>query len=259
MKASKLLTMLLSAVITSAYAVDNSIYIDQLGDNATVTITQDGAGNRVKGIVSGNAGNTTDPAKIYGDGVNVTVNQTGAGNSLAMGVVAVVGNANSADITYNVSGGNNTGYINLNNAGASGAVRDAVVSITQSGGGNTTNVRMLGGGNNLTATQSGGGATLISDVNADATTQTIATSGGTGNSVTTTLTGDKGTVNVAIVGGSNTVDITQNGGGANGHNVGIDLNGSGNTVTTLQQGTIDTAINLKSVGSSNTFTLTSKN
>jgi hypothetical protein len=82
MKASKLLTMLLSAIITSAYAVDNSIYIDQLGDNATVTITQDGAGNRVKGIVSGNAGNTSDPAKIYGDGINVTVNQTGAGNSL---------------------------------------------------------------------------------------------------------------------------------------------------------------------------------
>jgi len=251
--------MLLAVITTASYAVDNSIYIDQLGDNATVNISQDGAGNRVKGIVSGNPGQTSDPAKIYGDGVNVAVTQTGAGNSLALGIVAVVGYTNSADVTYSVSGGNNIGYINLNNAGASAAVQDTVVSITQSGGGNTTNVKMLGGGNNLTATQTGGGATLITDVNANATTQTIATSGGSANSVTTTLTGDKGTVNVAIVGGSNTVSITQDGGGANGHNAGIDLTGSGNSVTTVQQGTIDTTINLKSVGSNNTFQLSSKN
>ena len=66
MKAGKLLTMLLAVVTTATYAVDNSIYIDQLGDNATVNISQDGAGNRVKGIISGNPGQTTDPAKKIG-------------------------------------------------------------------------------------------------------------------------------------------------------------------------------------------------
>ena len=30
----------------SGYAADNSVYIDQTGDNSTITMTQDGSGNR---------------------------------------------------------------------------------------------------------------------------------------------------------------------------------------------------------------------
>ena len=62
----KLLTILvLSAMTTSGMAADNSIYIDQSGDNSTITMTQDGSGNKVKGILlNGTAGGTTD----HGDG-----------------------------------------------------------------------------------------------------------------------------------------------------------------------------------------------
>ena len=67
----------------TSWAVDNSIYIDQAGDNANIAITQDGAGNRVKGIVLNAPGQTNDPAKIYGDGIQVNISQIGAGNVLA--------------------------------------------------------------------------------------------------------------------------------------------------------------------------------
>ena len=46
----KLLTILVVAAMpTLGYAVDNSIYIDQSGDNAVINITQDGPSNTVKG------------------------------------------------------------------------------------------------------------------------------------------------------------------------------------------------------------------
>ena len=40
----------LTVMSLSGYAADNSIYIDQAGDNSTITITQDGAGNTVRGL-----------------------------------------------------------------------------------------------------------------------------------------------------------------------------------------------------------------
>ena len=48
----------------NSYAVDNSIYIDQSGDSSTISVTQDGAGNVVRGI--GGSDNTTR-ANIYGN------------------------------------------------------------------------------------------------------------------------------------------------------------------------------------------------
>ena len=44
------ITMALLAVLSIAtQAADNSIYIDQAGDNAVISVTQDGAGNVVRG------------------------------------------------------------------------------------------------------------------------------------------------------------------------------------------------------------------
>ena len=74
-----------------ANAADNSIYIDQSGNNATVSVTQDGAGNVVRGIQGVGSSNTT-PAKIYGDGNQVSVSQIGSGNTLSLGIVTTVAN-----------------------------------------------------------------------------------------------------------------------------------------------------------------------
>ena len=69
----------------SAFAADNSIYIDQAGDNATISVTQDGTSNVVRGIQGVGTGNTT-PAKIYGDGNQVSVSQVGSNNVLNLGI-----------------------------------------------------------------------------------------------------------------------------------------------------------------------------
>jgi hypothetical protein len=256
----KILTVLLVCSSVTSWAVDNSIYIDQSGDNAVITMTQDGAGNRVKGISSsGNPGQDVDPAKIYGDSVMVAISQVGSGNSLALGINSNVVSGRSATVNYSVTGGNNQGLIDLNNVGTTGGNSNSLVDISQTDGDNVTRISMLGTGNTINATQAGGGATYSSIVNAVGTTQNIATQGGTANSVTTNLTGDNGLVTIAAQGASNTISVTQSGGGSLGHTTDISVNGSGNTVTTTQSGSIDTAIGIRSVGSGNNFNISTHN
>lgn len=267
----KLLTILmLSGMATLGHAADNSIYIDQSGDFANVTINQDGAGNQVKGLTSAVATNSpTDPALIRGDSVNVNINQTGSNNKLGLGIDATMGTSKSVDLTYstvnngNISGSNNLATFQLGTSSARAS--DTIVSVIQLNGNNLANVSMVGSDNQLTAIQSGGSATLISTVDASGTRQDITTSGGTANSVTTNLTGDNGNVYVKLEGATNTVDIAQSGsGGSTGHVAWMDINGTGNSVTLSQTGTANANLfNLK-VGSAgtasntNTYNITQK-
>ena len=265
----KLLTILvLSGMASLGHAADNSIYIDQSGDFANVTINQDGAGNQVKGLTSAVATNSpTDPALIRGDGVNVNINQTGSNNKLGLGIDATMGTSKSVDLTYstvnngNISGSNNLATFQLGTSSARAS--DTIVSVIQLNGNNLANVSMSGSDNQLTAIQSGGSATLISTVNASGTRQDITTSGGTANSVTTNLTGDNGNVYVKLEGATNTVDIAQSGsGGATGHVAWMDINGTGNSVTLAQSGSPNANLfNLKvgsagSASNTNTYNIT---
>ena len=86
-KIARVITSIMFALSMGvATAADNSIYIDQSGDTSTVSVTQDGAGNVVRGIQGVGTGNTT-PAKIYGDGTLVSVSQIGSGSTLNLGRV----------------------------------------------------------------------------------------------------------------------------------------------------------------------------
>jgi len=259
--------LVLSAMTTLGYAADNSIYIDQSGDFANVTINQDGAGNQVRGLSAAQSNDPTSPAIIRGNGVNVNINQVGSNNKMNLGIDASMGTNKSVDFTYstvnqgNISGSNNIATFQLGTSSAKAI--DTIVNVTQLNGGNTSNVSMIGSDNQLTATQSGGGATLISTVNATGTRQDITTAGGTGNSVTTNLTGDKGTVYINVLGATNTIDIAQSGaGGSTGHQAWMDINGTGNSVTLAQSGSTDANVfNLKvgsagNASSTNTYNIT---
>ena len=79
----KLLAILMVSGMVSSGAFANDVYVEQIGDNAIVSITQTGAGNLVNGNVGG-TGNDTDMALIQGDLNDVTVNQIGSGNILSM-------------------------------------------------------------------------------------------------------------------------------------------------------------------------------
>jgi hypothetical protein len=265
----KLLTILVVAAMpTLGYTADNSIYIDQSGDYANVTINQDGVGNQVKGLTGAVSTNTsTDPALIRGDGVSVNINQTGTNNKLGLGIDATMGTSKSVDLTYstvnsgNISGSNNLATFQLGTSSARAS--DTIVSVTQLNGNNVAEVRMTGSDNQLTATQSGGGATLVSLVTASGTRQDITSSGGTGNSVTTNLTGDNGNVYVKLEGATNTIDIAQSGsGGSIGHQAWMDINGTGNNVTLAQSGSsVANVFNLKlgsagTASNTNTYNIT---
>jgi hypothetical protein len=266
----KLLTILmLSGMTTLGYAADNSIYIDQSGDFANVTINQDGAGNQVRGLQSNGGDDKTIAANIRGNSVMVNIDQTGSSNKLDLGINAVVAGTKSVDLTYstinsgNITGSNNTAIFQLGTSTAT--LSNSIVSVIQVNGGNTAEVRMTGNDNQLAALQSGGSASLTSLVNASGTRQTITTAGGTGNQVSTTLNGDNGVVDVQVQGATNVISIAQDGaGGSTGHQAVMDINGTGNTVTLSQTGTANANVfNLKlgsagSAANSNVYNITQK-
>ena len=254
----KLLTILvLSGMTTLGMAADNSIYIDQSGDFADVTINQDGAGNQVRGLQSSGGDDKTVASIIRGNSVMVNINQTGSSNKLDLGIDATVSGTKSVDLTYstvnsgNVTGSNNTAIFQLGTSTTT--LSNSIVSVIQVNGGNYAEVRMTGNDNQLTALQSGGSASLTSLVNASGTRQTITTAGGTGNEVSTTLNGTNGVVDINVMGATNTISVAQDGaGGSTGHQAVMDINGTGNSVTLSQTGTANANVfNLK-LGSAGT-------
>ena len=265
----KLLTILmLSGMTTLGMAADNSIYIDQSGDFANVTINQDGAGNQVRGLQSTGGDDKTIASIIRGNSVMVNINQTGSTNKLDLGIDATVSGTKSVDLTYstvnsgNITGSNNTAIFQLGTSTTT--LSNSIVSVTQVQGGNTAEVRMTGNDNQLTALQSGGSSSLTSLVNASGTRQTITTAG-TGNQVSTTLNGDNGVVDVQVQGATNVISIAQDGiGGTTGHQAVMDINGTGNSVTLSQTGTAAANVfNLKlgsasSASNSNIYNITQK-
>jgi hypothetical protein len=259
----KLLTILvLSAMTTMGYAADNSIYIDQAGDNSTITMTQDGSGNRVKGILlNGTAGGTTDPAKLVGNAQTINIEQTGSANVLALGVNttqggSVAGYSNiGVNLNYQVTGGNNTGYININNTGI-GTASGNVVSIIQDGSATAT-LNMTGASNQLTVNTAGGANNIFTGtINADETVASINQTGGGGNETTVEMTGSKGQVSLTSVGSSNITSIVQSAYGTTGAQIILDITGSGNNTSVTQSGSYDHYANIKLNAGSNDNTIT---
>ena len=72
---------MLALFASTTFAADNSIYIDQSGNDSTIDVTQTGAGNVVRGIQGVGTSNTT-PAKIYGNSNSIDVQQIGSSNTL---------------------------------------------------------------------------------------------------------------------------------------------------------------------------------
>lgn len=236
----KLMAFVISAMFWgSGYAADNSIYLDQAGDNSTVTLTQDGSGNKVKGIINGAPGNTNDPAVLNGNNQTVTVNQVGQNNVLSLGLQTTVSNGIGINLNYSAINGGNVAIINSNNDGT-GTSAGNVVSFTHSGGGAITNLDLLGTENTLTVVTSGGANNKFTGtINANNTNVTVNQTLGGGNETTLNLTGNNGQVSLTTAGALNITNITQSGGGANGVNAVIDIAGSSNSTTVTQAGAYD--------------------
>lgn len=206
------MAFIMSAMFWGSGALANDVYIDQIGDNSTVTVTQTGAGNLVNGNVGG-TGNNDDPAIIKGDLNSVTITQIGASNTVRM-VINNETNGTGATVVVSADGSGNTQTIGCGTA------------LNSNCNANTIRSEIVGNNNNTTQTISGG-----------AVKSTIAITGST-NNVTHTATGAGLHSAEIIIGGvsnvssSNTVTLTQS--GALTKNAVITSIGSSNTVTVTQ-------------------------
>jgi hypothetical protein len=162
----KLLAILMTSGMMSSGALANDVYVEQIGDNTSVSITQTGAGNLVNGNVGG-TGNTDDAAIIRGDLNDVTISQIGASNTVSMIINNETSGAGSTVVISALGSGNNQ-TIGCGSALSSNC--NASVIRSEISGNNNNTVQTLSGGvvqskiaitgnyNNVTHTASGTGA-----------------------------------------------------------------------------------------------------
>ena len=250
----KLLTILVVAAMpTLGYAVDNSIFIDQTGSNAVVNITQDGAGNTVKGIVNNAPGvRGIDSAVLKGDNLMINIEQIGSGNNLSLGVDSIAMNGyRNPTVNYSVTAGNTIGFVNMK-GGASN-----LIDITQTGNNSTVDARIIDSSrSNITINSAGSGDAITSLISGSGDTIAninLVNTGGS-NTVTTSTQGGSGSIVIGADGTGNTFNVDQNGSGnvasIKGYTDGSLLTGNDNNINIVQNGNGNNA-NVGITGSSN--------
>ena len=195
MKTTILIVAMMAAGIGAAWA--NEVYVEQVGSASTVTITQEGADNRI--------GTSLNPAYIGSGSNTVIIDQIGSTNTLDMVV-----NGTGTDVTVSTTGSNNIQEINCgttNSASCSGSL------ITQTITGDSNDIKQnLGTGANHTST-----ITVTGDTNTVTHTSTA----------TGTTSAD-----ITVLGDTNTVGVTQS--GMLNHSVVVTSTGNNNTIAIVQ-------------------------
>jgi len=194
---SKLLTIIMAMGFTTAVWA-NEVYVEQIGSNSTVTITQEGADNRI--------GTSQNPAYIGSGSNTVTIDQIGSTNALDMVV-----NGAGTNVTVSTTGSNNIQEINCgttNSAGCSGS------TITQTIVGDTNDVKQ-----NL-----GAGANHTSNITVTGDTNTV--------THTSTATGTTA-ADITVTGNTNTVAVTQS--GMLNQSVVVNSSGNSNNISIIQR------------------------
>jgi hypothetical protein len=213
---------------TSLAQTANSVYIDQIGSNSNIDVTQQGSNNVV--------GTNTTKTILWGSNQNVTIGQIGSNNIAAVNV-----QGSNATLLSTVTGSLNTVNIGCGTGGSgnNGSCTDSNLTANATGD------------SNILTMSTGSKSTSSIAVTGDNNTASI-------NTDTSPLIGN--TASITALGDGNTLSIGQTGvAGANGHNGKINVTGSSNTIAVTQSGTIDTTVDVKSMGSSNNITVNTGN
>jgi len=217
-----LLIMALMTPTLSNGQTTNSIYIEQVGDASTITITQEGQGNQI-----GNR-NTDTPVVLQGDGQVVTITMDGNTNKINGDIKQSDGSATTITLT----GDNNDLNFDVGNAADTGG---STSTLTVAGSSNEFNFNQgkVSSATNMTQT-----FTLTGDLNT--VTQNVET-----NDVENVF---------AVSGDSNQITTTQN--GYAGKNIDMILTGNQNTVLVNQKSTLNVdSIKLNSTSSGSAITI----
>jgi hypothetical protein len=219
-KSMMFILAMLSSSLAFAQSTTNSIFIEQVGDNSTITIVQKGQNNRI--------GSEQNRLMLDGNGQIINTTQEG-NNNLIQGSIIQADNV-STDTT--VTGDSNTITYDRGDAASVSSSSETVV--------------VTGSSNTLAFNQ----GTASSATGA---TQTIEITGDT-NTLTSTINADDVVNTKTIAGDGNTITTVQN--GTAGKNIEMILTGNTNTVTVNQQSTtnVDT-LKINSTGSNGTITV----
>ena len=180
----------------------NEIYIEQVGDNATVTLKQAGNNNTI--------GDALAPAFIGGGQNTVYIEQSGSGNQLAMLV-----NGAGTNVTSIVTGDSNQQTITCGtsiSASCSGSAithtitgdnNDIKSVLGTNGGAHTSNITVLGDYNHVTHNSSGSGANSatinVSGSGSGATPNAITVSQSGMNTQSATVNASGNNLNISII------------------------------------------------------------
>jgi hypothetical protein len=250
----KLLTILvLSGMATLGHAVDNSIFIDQSGSNAVVNITQDGAGNTVKGIVNNAPGmRGIDSAILKGDSLMINIDQVGSGNTLSLGVDSSAMNGyRNPTVTYSATANSTKAIIDMKGG------QSNLIDVTQTGNTSAVDARVIDSSrSNITINSAGTDDKITAFIGGSSDSiinVTLPNTGGS-NIITTSVQGGSGAIVIGADGTGNTINVDQNGSGntasIKGYSPGSLLNGNDNNINIVQNGNGNNA-NIGVTGSSN--------
>lgn len=170
----KKLALIIAMMVGVNFSYANELYIEQVGDGSTVTITQDGSGNKI--------GTSIDSAFIGGGSNQVTIDQIGSSNQLAMVV-----NGAATSVTLNTVGSGNIQEIQC---GTTSSASCSGSTISQS----------INGDNNTVSQLLGAGANHTSAITVLGSTNTVThTSSSTGTT----------NANISVTGDTNVIGVTQ--------------------------------------------------
>jgi hypothetical protein len=175
----------------------NEIYVEQVGDSSTVTITQDGTGNAI--------GDSLVAAFMGGGSNTVAIEQIGDNNTLAMIV-----NGASTNTTVTTHGSGNLQSITCGSTGTASCSGSTIKQII-TGDDNTVTTNLGTGGNHISEITVLGDTNIIthSSTNTGATTAYITATGNT-NTIGVTQSGTLAkSVSVSSTGNSNSITINQ--------------------------------------------------
>ena len=218
-----LLSTFLLIFALGSTAIANEIYIDQVGDNLDLDITQDGTNNKV--------GTDTADLSLTGDDMTFAITQTGNSNTIAAtikgtdytGTWTFTGNSNTVDLlcSSTATGKCDTVTLNITTTGDSNQFD---FDIGESADADSATVSFtIDGDNNIIDTDiDGKSAAITVTLDNSASLATTSTAGDEGNAVTLNIDGD---------------------GDTNGHTVTLDITGGGSTYNVTQSGVNDQLVN----------------
>ena len=197
MKRTILIVAMIMAGITGTWA--NEVYIEQVGDSSTITVTQDGTGNKV-----GDSG-TGNEAFIGGGSNAVTIDQIGSNNTLSMTV-----NGAAAGVIVDVTGSGNESTINCGTTQSAGCSSSAITQV-------------IAGDDNIVTQNLDTGANHVSEITITGDTNTV---------THTSTNSGASTVAITATGDTNTIGVTQS--GLTAKTVAVNSTGNSNNISIVQ-------------------------